>query len=318
MIKQEESLRLYAILEEALGTRVLELLKDPVVSEIRVNSDGKLWQCRLGEGKIDTGIVIDARQTKNAISAVAYSKGTICDEMTPHIGAELPGSGARFQGILPPVTSAPVIVIRKKAQRIFTLDDFVAQGVIDLATAKLLRTAVESRKNILVVGGTDSGKTTFANSLLESMRGSSHRIVIMEDTAELQCDAEEVEFMRTVDGVASLRDLVRIAMRMSPDRLIIGEVRGGEALDMLKAWNTGHNGGVSTVHASSARNGLSRIEQLVAETGAVPSRRLISEAIDLLVFMERVGTKRLVRELVSIDGFKQEEYELRTVWEAQL
>jgi type IV secretion system protein TrbB len=231
----------------------------------------------------------------------------------PRISAELPGSGERFQGLLPPLVAAPVIVIRKKAVRIFTLDEMVAQGVMSREAKEVLSEAVRARKNIIVAGGTDSGKTTFTNALLDVISGTEDRIVIIEDTPELQCGGKDIEYLRTRDGIASLRDLVRDTMRLSPDRIVIGEVRGAEALDLLKAWNTGHGGGVSTLHASSAVRALCRLEQLVQEAGVSYSKGLISEAVEIVVYMEKVGTRRVVREIVRLSGLVSGEYDISSL-----
>ena len=162
-----------------------------------------------------------------------------------------------------------------------------------------------------MIGGTDSGKTTFANALLQVMSNTTHSILIIEDTQELQCEAEDVDYLRTRDGVALLRELVRVSLRLTPDRIIIGEVRGAEAHDLLKAWNTGHGGGVSTVHASSARQGLSRIEQLIQEAGVAASRPMIADAINILVYMEKVGTKRVIKDILSVRGASADSYDLQ-------
>ena len=309
----DQSTHILALLVSALGADISGLLADENVSEIRLNSDGSLWAYRLGQGKVQIAGQVSAENARRAIYAVAYSVDEICNEERPQVAAELPGSGQRFQGILPPITKAPVFAIRKRAVRIFTLEDLERQGVLEKGGAKLLTGKVQSRQNILVVGGTDSGKTTFANALLQVISDSDERIVVLEDTQELQCNAQDVEYLRTKEGVCSLRDLVRMTMRLSPDRIVIGEVRGAEALDLLKAWNTGHGGGVCTVHASSSRQGLSRLEQLVQEAGVVPSRAMIAEAVNIVVYMEKVGTKRIVKEIVHVDGVKGESYELASV-----
>jgi type IV secretion system protein TrbB len=307
----ESTERLSDLLATALGPSVTELLKDDLVSEIRLNADGSLWVHRLGEGKFRSEAFISPINAQRAIYAVAFGVNEICNESHPSISAELPKTGERFQGIIPPLSKSPVFAIRKKAVRVFSLEDLQIQEIITKETCNYLINAVLQRKNILVVGGTDSGKTTFANALLQAIEGSNHRIVILEDTQELQCNATDVEYLRTRDGVATLRDLVRMTMRLSPDRIVIGEVRGAEALDLLKAWNTGHGGGVSTVHASSARQGLSRIEQLVSEAGVTPSREMISEAVNVLVYMEKVGSKRLVREVLEVQGLVKGDYRLK-------
>lgn len=303
--------RLSDLLESALGPDVRELLRDEKISEIRLNSDGSLWANKLGVGKFCTESLVSSDNARRVISAVAYSVNEICNEDKPSIAAELPGTGERFQGILPPLSKAPLFVIRKKAVRIFTLAELEEQGVLSEQGSAFLQSAVLRKENVLIVGGTDSGKTTFANALLHVIAETTDRIVIIEDTQELQCNAKDVEYLRTKDGVASLRDLVRTTMRLSPDRIVIGEVRGAEALDLLKAWNTGHGGGVSTVHASSAKQGLSRIEQLVQEANVQsPSRQMIAEAVNVLVYMEKVGTKRLVKDILRVKGADREDYQL--------
>jgi type IV secretion system protein VirB11 len=282
--------RLSELLVTALGPGIAALLRDPEISEIRLNSDGSIWGNRLGFGKFQTDVRISVENAKRAIYAVAYGIGDICNNNKPSISAELPGTGERFQGILPPLAQSPLFVIRKKATKVFTLGDLERQGV--------------------VVGGTDSGKTTFANALLQVVAETRDRIIILEDTQELQCEAADVEYLHTKEGIASLRDLIRCTMRMSPDRIVIGEVRGAEALDLLKAWNTGHPGGVSTIHANSAQKGLMRIEQLVQEAGVVPSRAMIAEAVNVLVYMEKVGTRRVVKDIINVRGVGDTSYDL--------
>lgn len=307
----EEKTQVIELLTAALGKTVGRLLADDSISEVRLNSDGSVWAYQLGQGKSRIDCSLSPENVRRAIYAVAYSVNEVCNEEHPHISAELPGSGQRFQGILPPVVKGPVAVIRKKAVRIFTLEELEQQGVLMPGGGEILREKLRGRENILIVGGTDSGKTTFANALLQVISDSDERIVILEDTQELQCRARDVEYLRTRDGVCSLRDLVRVTLRLSPDRIVIGEVRGAEALDLLKAWNTGHGGGVCTVHASSAKQGLSRLEQLVQEAGVSASRAMIAEAVNVIVYMEKVGTKRLVREISEVRGFTESRYELQ-------
>ncbi len=305
--------RLSELLTSALGTGIESLLRDDQISEIRLNSDGTIWGNRLGQGKFQSDVVISPENARRAIYAVAYGVGEICNEMKPAVSAELPITGERFQGVIPPLSTSPVFVIRKKAVRIFSLDDLCSQGVVSEPQTSALRDAVFSRRNILVVGGTDSGKTTFVNALLRVIEETPDRIVILEDTQELQCRAKDVEYLHTKDGVASLRDLVRYTLRLSPDRVVIGEVRGPEALDLLKAWNTGHPGGVSTIHANSAEQGLVRLEQLVQEAGVTASKTMIAEAVNVIVYMEKAGAKRVVKDVVQVRGTKKEQYDLASL-----
>lgn len=164
--------------------------------------------------------------------------------------------------------------------------------------------AIKKRKNILVVGGTGSGKTTFTNAIIDSIVRihPNHRLIIIEDTAEIQCAAKNKLTLRATEETSMLR-LLKATMRLRPDRILIGEVRGKEALDLLKAWNTGHPGGVATVHASSAKGGLIRMEQLIAESAAAQMKELIAEAVDIVVFIEKTATSRQIKEVIEVTGF---------------
>jgi type IV secretion system protein VirB11 len=203
--------------------------------------------------------------------------------------------------MLPPLVANPTFTIRKKALKIFSLEDYVAQGVMTKYQALFIKKAVHSKKNILIAGGTGSGKTTLANAILAVVAQSEDRIVIIEDTEELQCQASDAVKLRTKEGLASMTDLLKATMRLRPDRIVIGEVRGPEALDLLQAWNTGHPGGCATVHADSAPKALVRLEQLVLESGVRPSKELIGDAVNVIVFIEKTPTGRTIKELVQVE-----------------
>ncbi len=238
---------------------------------------------------------------------------------SPIVSAELPShgegvAGERFEGLLPPVATAPCFAIRKPAARIHTLGDYVENRILSIVDAEVLRRAVVSRKNILIAGGTSSGKTTLANALLAEMGDLDERVILIEDTRELQCAAPDCVALRTKPGVASLGDLVRSTLRLRPDRIVVGEVRGAEALDMLKAWNTGHPGGIATVHANSAAAALYRIEQLIQEAVVTVPRRLIADAIDLVVFIGGRGITRRVEAIAEVTGVSADgEYALSPI-----
>ncbi len=295
-----------AMLRTAMGPAIAAALADPIVIEIMVNPDGALRLDRLGEGRIDTGTRYDPAQVERIIRLVASHARTEVHAASPIVSAELPphgeGAGERFEGVLPPVSLAPCFSIRKPAARIYTLLDYVSDGIMSADTARRLSLAVVDRKNILVAGGTSSGKTTLANALLAEMSHLDERVIIIEDTRELQCAAPDVVALRTRTGSVSMADLVRSTLRLRPDRIIVGEVRGREALDMLKAWNTGHPGGIATVHANSAVSALYRLEQLVQETVVTVPRRLIAEAIDMIVFIAGRGLARRVETIARIAG----------------
>ncbi|MDT7529017.1 P-type conjugative transfer ATPase TrbB [Sphingopyxis sp. SE2] len=303
------------MLRTALGGAIAEWLADPTVIEIMLNPDGRLWVDRLGVGITDSGILLSAADGERIIRLVAHHVGAEVHTGAPRVSAELPDGGERFEGLLPPVVAAPTFAIRKPAVAVFTLGDYVASGIMDMVAAEALRRAVADRQNILVAGGTGTGKTTLANALLAEVAKTSDRVVLIEDTRELQCAAPNLVAMRTKDGVASLSDLVRSSLRLRPDRIPIGEVRGAEALDLLKAWGTGHPGGIGTIHAGSAIGALRRMEQLIQEAVITVPRALLAETINLVAVLVRDGAGRRLSELARVDGLDPAtgEYRLKSL-----
>ena len=294
-----------AMLRTAMGPAIAEALADPLVIEIMVNPDGALRLDRLGEGRSDTEVRMEAAQVERIIRLVASHARAEVHGDAPIVSAELPPhiegrAGERFEGVLPPVSIAPCFSIRKPAERLYSLDDYVTDGIMTQAAADRLKACVTQRYNILVAGGTSSGKTTLANALLAEMAWVDERVILIEDTRELQSPAADTVALRTRPGIVTMADLVRSTLRLRPDRIIVGEVRGPEALDMLKAWNTGHPGGITTVHANSAPAGLLRLEQLVQEAVVTVPRDLIVQAIDLVVFIEGRGANRHVETLLEV------------------
>ena len=302
------SLRMEAIsrgarmLRTALGPAIATWLEDPAVVEVMLNPDGRLWVDRLTEGLADTGERLSAADGERIVRLVAHHVGAEVHAGSPRVSAELPETGERFEGLIPPVVAAPVFAIRKPAVAVFTLDDYAAAGIITAEQAKVLRDAVAHRRNVLVAGGTSTGKTTLVNALLAEVAKTSDRVVLIEDTRELQCEAPNLVALRTKDGVASLSDLVRSSLRLRPDRIPIGEVRGAEALDLLKAWGTGHPGGIGTIHAGSAIGALRRLEQLVQEAVITVPRALIAETINLIAVLAGRGSARRLIELATVEG----------------
>jgi type IV secretion system protein VirB11 len=305
--REESRDRRRTMLRTAMGPAIADALADPLVIEIMVNPDGILRLDRLGEGRSETPSKLTAAEIERIIRLVASHVRQEVHADNPIVSAELPSrdeglAGERFEGLLPPVAVAPCFTIRKPAKRIYTLADYVADRIMLPRQADELRAAVEKRRNILVAGGTSSGKTTLANALLAEVAQQDERVILIEDTRELQCAARDCVALRTKSGVVSLADLVRSTLRLRPDRIIVGEVRGAEALDMLKAWNTGHPGGIATVHANSAHSALYRLEQLVQETVQTVPRRLIAEAIDLVVFISGRGVSRRIETIAEVTG----------------
>ncbi len=278
-----------AMLATALGPSIATILAAADTIEVIVNPDGRVWAERVGRGREFAGFRLEPTETERAIRLIATLTGAEVTRDRPIVSAELPPRGERFEGLLPPVVRAPCFAIRKPASQIISLDDYVASGVINDAQRLELKHAITDHANIIVAGGTGSGKTTLANALLAEIAALNERVVILEDTRELQCAAEDVVALRTQPGSVTLSDLVRSTLRLRPDRIVVGEVRGPEALDLLKAWNTGHPGGIATLHANSARAALARLEQLAMEASTSPPTALIAEAVDLVVFIERGG-----------------------------
>ena len=290
------------MLRTALGPAISSYLEDASIVEVMLNPDGRLWIDRLSGGLEDTGRRVTPADAERIVRLVAHHVGVEVHAGSPRVSAELPETGERFEGLVPPVAAAPCFAIRRPAVAVFTLDEYVEAGIMSGAQAGLLRTGVRERKNILVAGGTSTGKTTLVNALLAEVAKTGDRVVLIEDTRELQCAAPNFVALRTKDGAASLSDLVRSALRLRPDRIPIGEVRGAEALDLLKAWGTGHPGGVGTLHAGSAIGALRRLEQLIQEAVVTVPRALIAETIDLIAVLAGRGSARRLAELAVVKG----------------
>ena len=290
------------MLRTAMGPQIAAWLDDPSVVEIMLNPDGRLWTDRLAGGLAPSEVRLSPADGERIVRLVAHHVGAAAHAGAPRVSAELPQTGERFEGLLPPVVAAPAFSIRKAASAVFDLGSYVERGTMTPAQALALAAAVAERRNILVVGGTSSGKTTLVNALLAEVARTGDRVVLIEDTRELQCSAPNLVALRTHEGVASLSDLVRSALRLRPDRIPIGEVRGAEALDLLKAWGTGHPGGVGTLHAGSAMGALRRLEQLTLEAVSVVPRALIAETIDVIAVLEGRGAQRRLAELVAVQG----------------
>jgi type IV secretion system protein VirB11 len=290
------------MLRTALGPSIAAWLEDPVIVEVMLNPDGRLWVDRLSGGLADTGERLAAADGERIVRLVAHHVGAEVHAARPRVSAELPETGERFEGLLPPVVTAPAFAIRKPAIAVFTLEDYVADGIMAEVQAETLRQAVRDRRNILVAGGTSTGKTTLTNALLAEVAKTTDRVVLIEDTRELQCSSPNLVALRTKDGVASLSDLVRSSLRLRPDRIPIGEVRGAEALDLLKAWGTGHPGGIGTIHAGTALGALRRLEQLIQEAVVTVPRPLVAETIDVIAVLSGRGVDRRLTELARVEG----------------
>jgi P-type conjugative transfer ATPase TrbB len=342
MSSQKEILRqrLLEKLERECGPALMAALRDPSVIEVMLNPDGRLWTDEVGRGLGCSGQCIEPGAAESILTTCASMLHASITRENPILEGEFPLDGSRLEGILPPIVRAPVFAIRKKASKVFTLEDYRAKGIIGARLSgaahtgipgearvhshpiEALRHAVRQRNNILIVGGTGSGKTTLANAILAEIAAlcADDRLVAIEDTMELQVSMPNSVLLRTSEA-ANMQRLLRATMRLRPDRIVVGEVRGGEALTLLKSWNTGHPGGIATIHANSAEGGLTRLSQLIYE--APEARNLsegtvaatIREAVNLVVFIERSATPagRTVSELMQIADFTSGRFVMRPV-----
>ena len=298
-------------LRRSMGETIRQALMDPKVVEVMVNPDGRIWIDRVGEGRSCTDQALTADKAESTIRLVANHIGETVTAKSPMVSGTLPVSGERFQGMLPPLVRVPSFTIRKRPELIWTLADYVEQEIMTEAEAEVIRIAVACRKNVLIAGGTGSGKTTLANAILTEPAFKNDRVVIIEDTPELQCAAEDrIELLaKASEPVVTIRDLVRTSLRLRPDRIVIGEVReGGAALEMLKAWNTGHPGGVGTIHSNSAEDAVYRLEDLISEVVTTVPHRTIANAIDLIVFIRRSPEGRVIDGITKLESEKTEGY----------
>jgi type IV secretion system protein VirB11 len=302
--------RKVAALRQAMGPVIAAALADRLVVEVMVNPDGKIWVDRIGQGRSWTGENLAPADADRILRLLADHAGEVVTRDSPRISATLPQTGERFQGAFMPVVSSPAFAIRKRPEVVFTLAEYVEQGIMAEAQAEVIRAAAANHQNILIVGGTGSGKTTLANAILAEPAFAQDRVIIIEDTAELQCSAADQIQMLTkrTDPPVTMTDLVRDTLRLRPDRIIIGEVRDGSALDLLKAWNTGHPGGLATIHANSAAEGLTRLEDLIGEVTQRIPYRAIAQAINVIVYIERTTAGRQVRTVSRLVGRRDDGY----------
>ena len=294
---------------------IQKYLDDPLVMEIMLNPDGTIWLDKAGQDMFPTETILSPSSVERITSLVASRSKTIVTEATPIISSELP-DGSRFEGLVSPVVEKPVFSIRKHGSLVMTLEDYINKDIITTEQKVFFENAVLERKNILVAGSTGSGKTTFVNALVHAVSTltKDHRIISIEDTRELKVSSKNWVPLRTSDLIDMTR-LLKSCMRLRPDRILVGEVRGPEALALLKAWNTGHPGGLSTVHANGALASLTRLEQLLLEAGVpqVGARPIIAEAINIVVFLERTKEGRKVTQIIEVKGFSDGFYETETI-----
>lgn len=312
LISPEQLVRLNSKLKRELGAHIVTALENPEVLEICVNSDGLIWLEKKRVGLYQTGDNVRPENLLAALGTIAALLGTELNETTPILEGRLPLDGSRVEGAIPPASpEGPSVSIRKHASTLIPLSQFEAENRISHDAVLYLRSALRDTKNIVVSGGTSSGKTTFSNALIAELLqiAPQDRLIVIEDTAELQCATANRQSFVTTETV-TMRKLVKTAMRYRPDRILIGEVRGGEALDLLRSWNTGHPGGITTLHANNAPAALLRIEQLISEVSVSPMSALIGEAVDVVVHMQELGRiGRCVTEIIQVNGHRKGGYQ---------
>jgi type IV secretion system protein VirB11 len=302
-------------LERDLGDVFMQAFHDPKTVEIMLNTDGKLWQERLGEKMRCIGSMRGS-QAQAIIKTIAGFHGKEITRQKPILECEFPLDGSRFAGQIQPVVHEATFAVRKKAIAIFTLAQYVDAGIMTSAQCTTIEAAIASHKNILVIGGTGSGKTTLVNAIINQMvvLDPTERIVIIEDTGEIQCAAQNyVQYHTSLEVTMTM--LLRATLRMRPDRILVGEVRGPEALDLLMAWNTGHEGGVATLHANNARAGLKRLAMLISMNpdSPKPIEPLIGDAVHMIIHIVGSPDGRRVQEIIEVSGYENGHYLIRNI-----
>ncbi|MHD0317129.1 ATPase, T2SS/T4P/T4SS family [Fusobacterium sp. THCT1E2] len=296
-----------AILEhglEKLG--ILEYLKDDTVTEIMVNPDNKIYIKVLGQGKIFTGKISDPGIARNIINTLAALDGIVVNELNPGISTNLPLTNSRFEAMIPIIVENPCFTIRKKILKVLKLDDYVKQGAFTEKEKDLIVSYVKNKRNILIVGGTDTGKTTFANAVIDNMQ--NERLYFIEEVRELQSTNDDNTFVLTIQGIYSPQQALKRAMRWSPDRIIMGEVRGAEAFDLLNAFNSGHEGGLCTIHANDCYGGLSKLETYILYEKSNPLSDLIARVINVVITMKIEDNKRVLDSIAEVKDYVNGKY----------
>jgi len=303
--EQEKHARLVEQLRRTFGSTVMPLFSDHAVVEIMLNPDGKILVERHGRGIEEVGS-LTPHQARNIVNLAAASLETIVNTDRPIVEGALPAEfdRARFEGLVPPLVTETTFAIRLRPRTVHSLDDYVEREIMTPDQADQIRQAVRDRQNILVSGGTGSGKTTLLNAILAEIAGITgldQRIVMIEDTSELKCDARNVVQLLTSSAAKiDMTVLLKATLRLRPDRIIVGEVRDGAALALLKAWNTGHPGGAATLHANNPHAALLRLDQLCQEAGVPPQQDLIREAVDIVIQIARDATARSGRRITDL------------------
>jgi P-type conjugative transfer ATPase TrbB len=303
-----ENHRIKNAMLETLGASVVALLDDDSVIEIMRNANGVLCVERLGSAIEESQIKLSDRATETFIRLLASLAQELCNDRSPSLAMKLPYWHARFQGLLPPLVESPSFSIRKHRPHVYDLEHYVRSGQLKPEHYECLIEMVAQRQNIIIAGGTGSGKTTFANALLQKM-AAGDRIITIEDTPELILQSKTGLQIITKSSIGyDARAAIRDTLRLRPDRIVLGELRDGACLDLIKAWNTGHAGGLTTLHANSCELALMRVESLIAEVSVNIPRELIAQTVHAVVYIERSGARRVVTDIKKIIGLENHTY----------
>lgn len=314
-IENQETFKITLMTLVNCMNEILPMLQDENIFEIYINADGKVWTDSF-EGRKCTGIEMTAAQVRQIILNVAALTNQLVTDEKPALDAEIPQNEyfdkCRFEGNLPRIVFSPTLNIRKHPKKIFTLENYVEQGILTGNQREIILRAIRDKKNIIAAGGTKSGKTTLLNAILAEISKLKDRVILIEDTPELQCTAADCVSMRTL-RTFTMSDCLRSVLRMTPDRIVVGEVRGGEALALLDAWSTGHGGGCSTVHSNSAKDTLLRLENMTARVSQNPQQATIGQAVNLIIYLKYTGNRRIVEDILEVEGYDavRKEYRLK-------
>lgn len=307
--------RLHEKIRRELGPDFMSALDDQLTIEIMLNPDGELWQERLGEPMKRIG-QLSASQADAAIRTVAGCLNKTATQDNPILEGVFPLDGSRIACWLPPITKSPSFALRKHASRVFTLDNYLESGTLTDNQVLAIRSAVQEHRNILVIGGTGSGKTTLCNAVIAEItkQNPTERIFIIEDTGEIQCQAKNAVQLCTSIHV-SMTKLLETTLRGRPDRILVGEVRSAAALDLLDAWNTGHEGGIATLHANNAREALDRLKSLITRHESAPKEiePLIGKVVHMIIHIAKTESGRRVKEIIEVQGFHNGIYQVQTM-----
>lgn len=285
---------------------LLKYLEDDSVTDIMVNPDNKIFIIKMGEGKIFTGLYSTPEVTRNVINILASLEGVLINDKNPRISTSLPLTNSRFEGLIPPVVENPSFTIRKKILKVLKLDDYVKQGIFTDREKALIENYVKTKQNILIVGGTNTGKTTFANAVIDLMQ--NERLFFIEEVRELQSTNFDNTYVQVIEGIFSPKEAIRSAMRWTPERIVYGEIRGAEAFYLINAFNSGHSGGLTTIHANDCYGGLSKLETYILYEKPYPLSELIARTINVVMTMVVENNKRTLDSIAEVKGYENGKY----------